>query len=114
VQYLARLSPYGVPVLARRRPGGSGLAITARGCKHTSDLPSGCQDVSYSKQGNKARIRVPDSARTKEMAREPAPPGKAPPHRIPPKVCPGNGCQATVAGAWGRWEGAQGALIRPE
>jgi len=53
-----RTDSYGDPVLERRRPGGSDLAIIGQGSQAYPSLPSGCQDVSYSKQGDLAHIKV--------------------------------------------------------
>jgi hypothetical protein len=60
----------GDPVLEWRRPGGSDLAIIGQGSQAYLSLPSSCLDVSYSKHGNEAHIRVRDSVRTNEIARK--------------------------------------------
>jgi len=61
-----------------------------------------------------ARITVWDSARTNEIAREPMRVGESATSPTPPKGVSGDGSTSTNAGAWGRMEGAQGALTQPE
>jgi len=52
----ARSRSYGDPVLERRRPGGSVLAIIRQGSQAYLSLPPSCDGVSYSKAERQAHI----------------------------------------------------------
>jgi len=63
---------YGDPVLERRRPGGTVLAITGQGSQADLSLSPSCEGVSNYKQNNKAHIKAWVSVRTKTMVGESA------------------------------------------
>jgi len=110
----ARRRSYGDPVLERRRPGGSVLAIIRQGSQADLSLPPGRKGVSYSKaqrRGSRQSLGFREDERN----------GKG--HRWEPTKLPLPPSQwknlrwrsvSTEVRAWGRWKGAQGALIQPE
>jgi len=104
---------YGDPVLERRRPGGSDLAKIGQGSQAHLSLPSGCRGVSY--YGTAAR---PTSGwGFREDERNDAEIGDSRGKRYFTRTIERRLRQRntpTDVGAWGRMEGAQGALIQPE